>query len=277
MRGVQRDPCEGYARDPLHDRKYNLPHRATNQHLWSNPDAEWEGFEPVTYWLASKSLELPLTRKLGDGKTESTTIGTIYGSVNHKQIAPESLAGGLSVETEVTTVDGSKLILLGPDFNRRILDVMLKLSSEGIDPFATVWYYYDKDLCLEDAQRSYTFFVVHNGKIVRQQVSFFDSHDSGFDPSLFASADRSNPIWSNEEAWAEANAKYWYRQFYSETRTGQLMALRSDEPTLFFSDEHPKADNIGALLFVAHVLRTIRILLWALVALAVANLIVHLK
>ncbi len=247
------------------------------QHLWSNPDAEWEDFEPVSYCLDSKSLELPLTRKFGDGKTESTTIGTIYGSVKDKQIAPECLAGGLSVETEVATVDGSKLILSGPDFNRRILDVILKLSSEGIDPFATVWYYYDKDLCLQDAQRSYTFFVVHNGKIIREQVSFFDSHDSGFDPSLFANADHSDPIWSNEEAWTEANAKYWYRQFYSETHTGQLMALRSDEPTLFFCDEHPKADNIGALVVVARLLRTIRILLWALVAVAVANLIVHWK
>jgi len=41
-------------------------------------------------------------------------------------------------------------------------------------------------------------------------------------------------VWGDEADWDEANTRYWYRRFYTETRTGQLMALRSDDPRLFY-------------------------------------------
>jgi hypothetical protein len=246
------------------------------QHLWSNPNTQWEGFKPITYWLDSKALELPLTRKLEDGKTdETTTVGIIYDSLKNKQIMPEFLTGGTSVKIELKTTDGAKLLIGGPDFSRRMLDVMLKLRAEGIDPFSTAWYYYDKDWCRQDPQESYSFFIVQNEKIIREQVSFFDDHYSGFDPSVFGKDDHSDPIWSDEEVWAEAGAKYWYRKFYSETCTGQLMLLRSDEPKLFYRDEREGPDIVGALGAVARSLDSIRVLLWILVILALVSLILH--
>jgi len=30
-------------------------------------------------------------------------------------------------------------------------------------------------------------------------------------------------IWGDEADWDEAETRYWYRKFYTETRTGQLM------------------------------------------------------
>jgi hypothetical protein len=38
-------------------------------------------------------------------------------------------------------------------------------------------------------------------------------------------------------SWQKAKIAYWYRKFYQETRTGQLMVLRPDEPTLHYFPE----------------------------------------
>ena len=38
------------------------------------------------------------------------------------------------------------------------------------------------------------------------------------------------PIWRSEPYEREAWEAYWYRKFYTETLTGQLMVLRPDEP-----------------------------------------------
>ncbi len=42
-------------------------------------------------------------------------------------------------------------------------------------------------------------------------------------------------FWSRSESWREANERFWYRKFYQEMRTGQLMVLRPDEPPCTFT------------------------------------------
>jgi hypothetical protein len=59
-------------------------------------------------------------------------------------------------------------------------------------------------------------------------VSFSDYHENGFDSAVFVSGDDSNSIWMHETGWWEARTRFWYRKFYAETRTGQLMMLRPD-------------------------------------------------
>ena len=80
--------------------------------------------------------------------------------------------------------------------------------------------------------------------------------------------------WGDEADWHEADTRYWYRKFYTETRTGQLMALRPDEPQLFFYEE-TGPDVMGAIEVLNQSLVTIRLLLWALVIVSVINLVVH--
>jgi hypothetical protein len=89
---------------------------------------------------------------------------------------------------------------------------------------------------MDDPHDAYTFFVVYNDRIVRERMSLFDSHDSGFNPSIFAYDDR-HDVWENDTAWRDASDRFWYRRFYQETRTGQLMVLRSDAPELYHLPE----------------------------------------
>jgi hypothetical protein len=248
------------------------------QHLWSNPEEEWGGFQPVSYWLDRKVLQRPLTMKPEDGSAETpTTVGDVWKKLADKQLTDESLSGFCGMDTEVETTDGLKLLLKGPTFNIRILELMLTFRAEGVDPFDVALFYYDNDSCLKEPNNCFSFFAVQKNKIIREQLNFFDHNGSGFDPSVFAQPDNSDRTWSDERDWDEARARFWYRKFYSETHAGQLMALRPTAPTLFFHEDRTAADNMGALGVIARSLNSVRLLLWALVILTIFGFIFHWK
>lgn len=46
-----------------------------------------------------------------------------------------------------------------------------------------------------------------------------------------------------EKLRPQALELYWYRRFYTETLTGQLMVLRPDEPTLYHYERAQTRDN----------------------------------
>src|SRR5271157_3633559 len=165
------------------------------QHLWSKTITDWEGFQPVSYWFEHKVLDLPLAEKSANGGADvPTTVGNVYQRFAEKKLTEDSLSGSV-INMEIETTDGEKMLLSGQDFNRRILETLLKFRADGINPFNVVLYYYDKDSCRQDPQDCFSFFVVHDGKIVRERLSFFDHHNSGFDPSVFAKPDHSDPTW----------------------------------------------------------------------------------
>jgi len=240
------------------------------RHLWSNPKAQWEGFKPVSHWLdLEKALELPLTEQLNGKEDEPITLGDVYLRLKDKKINPESLEHGFLVD-KLITEDGENIIVKGASFNRRLLKEILKLRLEGVNPFSTVWYYYDHDSCQNDPQEAYVFFVVYTDKIIRERVMFSDHLSSGFDPSVFDKHTHSDSVWGDEEAWDKATAAYWYRKFYTQTQTGQLMVLRPDSPPLFYY-ERTVPDTMGALGIIARSLNSISILLWVVVILAILN------
>ncbi|MGC2830624.1 MAG: hypothetical protein WB994_13375 [Candidatus Acidiferrum sp.] len=76
------------------------------------------------------------------------------------------------------------------------------------------------------------------------------------------------PIWHTHPYFDEALDRYWYRKFYTETMTGQLMVLRPDEPILYFYDRPQTRDVLRELQTVALV-KMYR-LLWAAMPLLVA-------
>jgi hypothetical protein len=244
------------------------------KHLWSSPDEQWNGFQPVPYWLdVKKVLALPLTLEdpeVSDKKTASTTVGEICKTLLGQHVEIES-----SVDTEITAESG-KLVVTGPSFNREILEILLSLRQDGTNGFEALWFWYNSDSCRQDPQDSYTFFVVAKDRIAREQVMFFDAQDSGFDPSVFESEASSPFVWFGDKAWRDAKARFWYRKFYAETRMGQLMTLRTDQPRLHYYDG-PTDGRIGNLPMVANLLNKVYFLLWILVILAALELILRWK
>jgi hypothetical protein len=134
----------------------------------------------------------------------------------------------LTVKTE-----SREVALKGQSFNCAVLRELLALKAEGVEPFSSLWFWYDSDLCRYDPGESYSFFVVSDDRIVRESVSLHGDPNSGFDPTIFKSENDSDSIWANDSDCREARTRFWYRKFYSETRTGQLMVLRPDEPILY--------------------------------------------
>jgi len=105
----------------------------------------------------------------------------------------------------------------------------------------------------------YSFFVVSGDRIVRETVSFHDDPNSSFDPAVFKSESDSDFVWFNDADWREARARFWYRKFYTETRTGQLMVLRPDEPTLH-QFQRSQVRDIGLEMQLVTQLKTYRLL-----------------
>lgn len=75
------------------------------------------------------------------------------------------------------------------------------------------------------------------------------------------------PIWRAEPYEHEAWETYWYRKFYTEVLTGQLMVIRPDEPILYRYDRamHDVTRDIGFVTLI----KGYR-LLWIAVALIAA-------
>lgn len=72
-----------------------------------------------------------------------------------------------------------------------MLRELLALKADGIEPSSSQWFWYDGD----DPHELCNFFVVSGDRIVRENVSFGDYYDSGFDPAIFESFDNSDSIW----------------------------------------------------------------------------------
>ena len=223
---------------------------------------KWRGFRFTAYSLNPKVLDLPLAqkRRVG-GKTEQipTTVGEIYKSLADRRIEVKDTI----VETEVTT-DSEKLVFVGPTFVLRMLEELLKLRNDGANPFAAAaWYLYDTDASFTNEPNDlYTFFVVCDDKIVREQVAVRDYLGNGFDSSLFEAEDYSFFNRSTEASWRRALTRFWYRKFYTETQMGQLAVLRD-----------PKISDRWGFDTTVRLLRKMHTLLWVLTALITLVLI----
>jgi hypothetical protein len=186
---------------------------------------------------------LPLTRVrlTEEGKTEAVPVAlwevlfSLQGKrmieVNNPKLflktdlPAEEVLLGTQINTETEEV-----FVAGPPFNRALLVALLDLAQDGIKCFETDLFWFDRSSASIDD--TYSFFAVNNDKIVREFLSFRDGPDSGFDRSLFELNDEK---YASE--WREARIRFWYRKFYRETRVGQLMVLRPDEPELHYFPE----------------------------------------
>jgi hypothetical protein len=237
-------------------------------HLWADPNKKWEGFHFEEYFLDPKRVwALPLTEKRAiEGPTEkvSTTLGDLYRSLVDRSF---------KIDNGHITTDAGEVVVSGSPFACHMLDELLDLRQKGADPLFDNWFWYDSNSCMDDPHEMFTFFVVHDGRIVGESVSFSDYSGCGFDPDVFQTADASKFIWSNDSAWVRAKLRFWYRKFYTETITGQMMLLRPDEPEIYeYESKQERGPDTVAIL-----LKKIHVLLWVLVVLGGLILIRLLK
>src|SRR5437868_4373354 len=105
----------------------------------SKSKVQWEGFKPIEYLLDLKVMELPLKKPVVvNGKSEEvpTTVGEIYEGAREQS----KLEGFWDATIKMS--NGDELIIKGPSFSRDILRTMLGLRADGINPFATTWFWY---------------------------------------------------------------------------------------------------------------------------------------
>ena len=260
------------------------------EYVVANPEQKWEGFRPTAYTLNRKVWALPLleVRCDSDGARQevATTIVDVYSRFENRPIVSidhvRGPGGGRQITTDAETVE-----IRGLPFHEELLAALLDLKQHGDPLYSAEWFWYDSDHPTEGLAYSYDFFVVCNDRIVRESVSFHDHTGSGFDPSVFDPADDSRPAWKSHPSWQSAIVRYWYRKFYQETRTGQLMVLRPDAPELHYYPEGrwhlgafartsiAKALNLSPVESVGEQLQwqlvKIQYLLWAIILLLVLS------
>ena len=190
-------------------------------------------------------------------------MGDVFKKLADQEFEIESKHAGITIR-----MGKEELTYTRPSFPASLLAELVRFGKEGVSPFDSLWFWYDSDSCRDDPHEMYAFFVVCRDRIVRESVSFSDYHGSGFDPDVFKSSAQSDSSWFNDEAWSHANTRYWYRKFYTETRTGQLMLLRDDQPKLCDFQSHPGLE-MSVLLSqqMLNSLKTIHALLWVLIVL----------
>ena len=252
-----------------------------------NKKSPRQGFEASRYSLNLKTvLELPL-RRLKEGESAgfdseagiATTIGEVLREIGDvAKIDVEDGVFGFEINAR-----GKKISVSGPSFCREILQFILRLmaKSQGLGECSLFWF--DSDSVMDDPHECHRFFVVCKDAIIEEGLTFAESSSSGFTSGAFVKAFEpdGNP-WRDYANWRDAEIRYWYRRFYRETVTGQLMVLRPDLPELFYFPEgraggepaeHPDEETKAVSLKLTHINEAVThlaIIGWAVVGLLLA-------
>jgi len=242
---------------------------------------KWRSFRPVGYKLSNLVWELPIKRleknTSGEGEPVTwtpTTVGDAFKQFNgwlreegeeYVEVEGEpireinySFDDALAIET-----DSGKEIFSGTQFAARLLCTLVWLRKDGINPYTVRWFFYDEAFS-RDASQSFAFFLVCDDKIAKERILIYrDPGDSSFDPAVLHDPWEGigPPIW-DEDSWQEADTAFWYRKFYTETKTGQLMLLRPDEPILYYY-QRPEARDVVSDLQLVTLAKIYRLLLVA--------------
>jgi hypothetical protein len=191
---------------------------------------------------------------------QPSTFADIYVKLRDAKIL--KMPGWLMGSKATFETDAGEVTVTGEYFVIKMLIDLIDLHREGVEPHRATWFYYEHDWSC-DADETYVFFVVHDGKFVREAFSCMHVY-----PQVLTKMKVDDkPIWHSEPYGQQAWEMYWYRKFYAETPTGQIMVLRPDEPILYHY-ERAAHDVKGDVQFVT--LIKIYKLLWVTLPLLVA-------
>jgi hypothetical protein len=190
---------------------------------------------------------------------ESSTLFAAISKLQDSKIQemPENSFGSdrYITNTGEVVLDGDWRVLFTI---RTVADLMRR----GINLRAVMWFYYDHDWS-RDADESHHFFAVHGDSIVLESCHF-----NSEEPLVLKNEPEKEPIWHNHPYFEQALEHYWYRKFYTETVTGQLMVLRPDEPILYHYERPQTRDAVKDLELVT-LIKMYRVL-WVILPLLVA-------
>src|SRR5579863_9655 len=189
-----------------------------------------------------------------------STFGEVYLKLLESKVRemPDRFPFGIekySTEAGDITVEAKWTILSE-------MRMLVDLARQNIDPYGTMWFYYESDWS-RDADESHVFFAVYGDKVVLEACHF-----SSEEPLILKQNKESDPIWHSHPYFTEALVSYWYKKFYAETMTGKLMVLRPDEPILYYY-QRPSTRDVAKEIGFVILIKTYR-LLWVAVALLIA-------
>jgi len=212
-------------------------------------------YKPGAYSLdLSSVVDIPL--KVNG---EPSTFAEAYDKLKGAQVGKRLTFGRYKYAAETGDIE------LECDWTiSSIMDKLVDLNRRGIDAYAVTWFYFGHDWSI-DRDQSYSFFAVHQGKIVDE-----DCHFNAEEPLVLLQKKDDKPIWHTEPLLDAAWERYCYRKFYTETVTGQLMVLRPDEPILY-NFERPQPEGHDSLRNAGLItLLKVYDLLWVVASLLVA-------
>lgn len=192
-------------------------------------------------------------------KGQPSTFGDAYSELIHSKI--KEMPAFPILRDRYLTEEGE--IELDCDWTlRATMRTLIQLAQQGVEPYGATWFYYDHDWS-RDADETYAFFVVCGSKIVSESCSF-----SSQEPRVLKKAEEDpESIWHSHPNFDQALEIYWYRKFYMETLTGQLMVLRPDEPILHHY-ERPQARDVMREVQLVTLAKIYRLLLITVVLVA---------
>lgn len=137
----------------------------------------------------------------------------------------------LEFKGDIYIAGANEVNVEGGSHELRILSELLELAYKGVKPRYATWFLfaqnYDSD----------TFFVHYDGKIVDEHYYFYSELPQIFSKGCIIDNADFESNWfsiSCPDGTDEAFARYWYRRFYTETLTGQLMMLNPEEPAIYY-------------------------------------------
>jgi hypothetical protein len=245
----------------------------------ATPDKKWEGFDPIEYVIDwSLFSQTPLT-EIGEANRQTTAGAVLREALPHlytsagdtlpRQICdvedrPQRLT--LKMPSRAITIDKDS----GGAFAAVLVATVVRIGQQtDQQSFRPTFFYYGRDHVIDDVHESFSFFVVNDGRIVLDLVTFGRYSGNGFNPEVFKPAfDIEHRVWLSERDWNEARLRWWYRRFYEETDAGQLMQLREDATCYHYVPEwkHRQRMTVG-IEQIARNTAQLQLLIYVLIAL----------
>lgn len=240
------------------------------------PVFHWERFEPIPYelnWPMVADLKVTISNEFG--APTQTTVGQVLREAMPRRFATcpniddmlwagEAVAAGAeAAETELIpeVEEGSvgsfsiraagRAIRVDPlgdnhfpaQMLRRALELLRMESGTG---YRAQLFFYDSDFDSHEETwwEEFQFFVVVGDTIVQDSLELSSLCEQDIDNNVL------KPAWYlNDGSWKtpgqDTGLRWWYRKFYTETKAGQFMILRTDAPRIFHYEppEHRETAN----------------------------------